>query len=139
MLEVDPKLLGRDLSERKILLGVGSKTLEWDLPERREVVSADCWRGQGGGHVGHVGVQWLGWAGDGWTVVVGRWWMLMVVVNQGLTLVGRRRWKLIEALGDQSTLLGGTPRSSRSSRSVKGGFQGGGLACAFAWKVYLAS
>ena len=67
MLEVDSQLLGGDLSERKVLLGVGSKTLEWYLPERREVVGAHC----GGRKGGQVGVQRLRGTGDGWTVLAG--------------------------------------------------------------------
>ena len=46
----------------------------------------------------------------------------MVLVDEELTEVGG--WKLIKALGDQSTLLGGTARCAltRCSRGVKGGF-----------------
>ena len=45
---------------------------------------------------------------------------MMVLVDEELTEVGG--WKLVEALGDQSTLLGGAARGSRGARSVKGGF-----------------
>ena len=68
MLEVDSQILGLNLPERRILLGIGSQTVGWDLPKRREMMGADCWRGEGG----RVGVQWLSRTRDGWTVVVGR-------------------------------------------------------------------
>ena len=57
----------------------------------------------------------------------------MVLVEEGLTVVGG--WKLVEALGDQPSLLGGAARGSWGSRGVKGGLQGGRLTGALAWQV----
>ena len=59
--------------------------------------------------------------------------MVVVLVDEGLNVVGG--WKLIEALGDQSTFLGGTAWGSWGSRGVKGGFQGGRLTGALACQV----
>ena len=57
----------------------------------------------------------------------------VVLVDEGLTVVGG--WKLIETLGDQSTLLGGAAWGSRGSRGVQGGFQGGRLTGTLACQV----
>ena len=65
MLEVE--ILGLNLPQR-VLLGIGSQTVGWDLSEGREMMGADCWRGE----VRSVGVQRLRRTRDGWTVVVGR-------------------------------------------------------------------
>ena len=67
MLEVDFQILGLNLPQRVLLAGA-SRAVGWDLPERREMVGAHC----GGREGGQVGVQRLGWTGDGWTVLAGR-------------------------------------------------------------------
>ena len=67
MLEVDFQILGLNLPQRVLLAGA-SRTVGWDLPERREVVGAHCGRRESG----QVGVQRLRWTGDGWTVLAGR-------------------------------------------------------------------
>ena len=68
MLEiVESQVLRLYLPQRGLLAGA-SRAVGWDLPERREVVGAHCGRREGG----QVGVQRLGWTGDGWTVLAGR-------------------------------------------------------------------
>ena len=57
----------------------------------------------------------------------------VVLVDEGLTVAGG--WKLIETLGDQSSLLGGTAWCARGSWGVKGGFQGGRLTGTLACQV----